>query len=47
VPIAAGENGATLREFRNLIEVDALDVLQPDITHSGGIGEVRRIAQLA
>jgi len=47
VPIAAGENGATLREFRNLLDAEALDVLQPDITHSGGIGEVRRIAQLA
>jgi L-alanine-DL-glutamate epimerase-like enolase superfamily enzyme len=47
VPIAAGENGATLREFRNLLEAGALDVLQPDITHSGGISEVRRIAQLA
>jgi len=46
-PIAAGENGATLREFRNLLEAGALDVLQPDVTHSGGLGEVRRIAQLA
>jgi L-alanine-DL-glutamate epimerase-like enolase superfamily enzyme len=47
VPIAAGENGATVREFRNLLDADSLDVLQPDITHSGGIGEVQRIARMA
>lgn len=47
VPIAAGENGCTTREFRQLLDVDALDVLQPDVTQAGGIGEVKRIAQLA
>jgi L-alanine-DL-glutamate epimerase-like enolase superfamily enzyme len=35
--IAAGEYGYTLTDFRNLLEADAVDVLQADATRCGGI----------
>jgi L-alanine-DL-glutamate epimerase-like enolase superfamily enzyme len=47
VPIAAGENVATLLEFKNLFELEAVDVAQPSVTKVGGITEVRRIMTLA
>jgi len=47
VPIAAGENLTGLVEARGLIDNKALDVIQADITHAGGIGETRRIADYA
>jgi L-alanine-DL-glutamate epimerase-like enolase superfamily enzyme len=46
-PIAGGENVSGLVEARQLIDRQALDVIQADITHAGGIGETRRIADYA
>jgi L-alanine-DL-glutamate epimerase-like enolase superfamily enzyme len=46
-PIAGGENLSGLVEARPLIDRRALDVIQADITHAGGIGETRRIADYA
>ena len=42
-----GENGCAIHEFKALVDANALDILQPDITHAGGIGEVKRIAEYA
>ncbi len=47
IPIAAGESEFTRFDFRDLIEVHAVDVLQPDLAICGGITEGRRIAALA
>jgi L-alanine-DL-glutamate epimerase-like enolase superfamily enzyme len=47
IPIAAGESEFTRFDFRDLIEVRAVDVLQPDLAICGGITEGRRIAALA
>ena len=47
VPIAGGENGCSIYEFKALIDADAVDILQPDVTHAGGISEVKRIAEYA
>ena len=47
VPIAGGENGCSIYEFKALVDANALDILQPDVTHAGGIAEVKRIAQYA
>jgi len=47
IPIAAGENEYTKEGFRNLITKRALDIAQPDVTHSGGILECKKIAALA
>lgn len=46
VPIAAGERLYTRREFRDALDA-GVAVVQPDISHAGGISEVRRIAALA
>ena len=47
IPIAAGESEFTRFDFRDLIEHDAVDVLQPDLAICGGPTEGRRIAALA
>jgi L-alanine-DL-glutamate epimerase-like enolase superfamily enzyme len=47
IAIAAGESEFTRFDFRDLIEIDAVDVLQPDLAICGGLTEGRRIAALA
>jgi len=47
VPIAGGENLTGLVEARTLIDGKALDIIQADVTHAGGLGETRRIADYA
>ena len=47
IAIAAGESEFTRFDFRDLIEIDAVDVLQPDLAICGGPTEGRRIAALA
>jgi D-galactarolactone cycloisomerase len=47
VPLAAGEAEVLRGGFRELISRRLIDVAQPDITSSGGIGEVKAIVQLA
>lgn len=46
-PIASGERLVTIHAFRELFEKRAVSVIQPDITHCGGLSEVRRIAAMA
>lgn len=46
-PIATGERLVGLAPFRELLEKRGASVLQPDITHCGGLTEARRIAALA
>jgi len=46
-PIATGERLVGIHAFRDLFEKRAASVIQPDITHCGGLSEVRRIAVLA
>ncbi len=46
-PIATGERLVGVHGFRELLEKSACSVLQPDITHCGGLTEARRIAALA
>ena len=47
VPIAAGERLYTLRSFKDLFEQRAADFIQPDVSHAGGIMELRKIAAAA
>ncbi|MBR2615239.1 MAG: galactonate dehydratase [Clostridia bacterium] len=47
VPIAAGERLYTLRSFRDLFEMRAADYVQPDISHAGGIMELKKISAAA
>lgn len=46
-PIASGERLVTIHAFREMFEKRAVSVIQPDITHCGGLSEVRRIAAMA
>ncbi|BCJ31661.1 mandelate racemase/muconate lactonizing enzyme family protein [Actinocatenispora sera] len=47
IPVATGERIHDRIEFRELFERRAADVIQPDIGHTGGIGEVRKLAATA
>jgi len=47
VPIATGERLLHRWEFRELLEQEAAEIVQPDLTHCGGILEGRKIAALA
>ena len=46
-PIATGERLIGQHAFRPFLEQQACSVLQPDITHCGGLSEARRIAAMA
>ncbi len=47
IPIATGERLHTMNEFRPLFDLQAVDIIQPDITHFGGMSQVRRLAAWA
>ncbi|WP_420111049.1 galactonate dehydratase [Pseudactinotalea sp.] len=46
-PIGTGERMTTRWDFREVIDAGAADVLQPDVSHVGGIWEARMVAGLA
>jgi galactonate dehydratase len=47
IPIATGERLFTKWGFREVLEKGAAVILQPDISHSGGILETKKIAAMA
>ena len=47
VPIAAGERFFEPSRFAEALAKNAVDVLQPDVSHAGGLSETKRIAHLA
>jgi L-alanine-DL-glutamate epimerase-like enolase superfamily enzyme len=47
VPIAGGEHGFTLYDFRDLLEANAVDYIQFDTNRVGGLTQARKIAALA
>lgn len=47
MPIATGERLVGRWEFMELFEKRAVHIVQPDVSHCGGISEVRRIAAMA
>lgn len=46
-PIATGERMVSQFAFKRLLELGAASIIQPDITHCGGLSEARRIAAMA
>ncbi len=46
-PIATGERITNLSDFNRILESQACSIIQPDITHCGGLTAARRIAALA
>ncbi|MCJ1392397.1 hypothetical protein MMC18_005264 [Xylographa bjoerkii] len=47
IPIALGERLHSRWDVRPFLEAGAVDILQPDIAHVGGVSELRRIAAMA
>jgi len=46
-PIATGERLYSRWDFKDVLEAGAVDVLQPDLSHAGGITECKKIADMA
>jgi L-alanine-DL-glutamate epimerase-like enolase superfamily enzyme len=47
IPIAGGEEEASLRQFRGMIENEVLQVVQPDLFYFGGMTRALRVARMA
>ncbi|MBM3213159.1 mandelate racemase/muconate lactonizing enzyme family protein [Candidatus Poribacteria bacterium] len=47
IPIAAGEQEYTRWQFRDLINIAQVDIIQPDVIKSGGFTEMMKIAALS
>ncbi|ALS26676.1 galactonate dehydratase [Paenibacillus sp. 32O-W] len=47
IPIATGERMYTRWGFKQLLQEGWADIIQPDLSHAGGILEVRKIAAMA
>ena len=46
-PIATGERLLSRWEFRELFEQNAVAIIQPDVSHCGGMTELKKIANMA
>lgn len=47
VPLAAGERAYSRFDFRPILEAGGLSIVQPDLSHAGGITECLKIASMA
>lgn len=47
VAISAGERLYNMRQYKDLFEMRAADYIQPDISHAGGIMELKKISAMA
>ncbi len=47
IPIALGERLFSRWDFKNVFESRAVDIIQPDLSHAGGITECKKIASAA
>jgi galactonate dehydratase len=47
IPLAAGERDRTIWEFAPYLHERCLDIVQPDVAHSGGVTSMKKIAMLA
>ena len=47
IPIATGERLFSRWDFKRLLNTGAIDIIQPDLSHAGGITEVKKIASMA
>lgn len=46
-PLATGERMFSRWEFKNLLQQGYVDIIQPDLSHAGGISECKKIAAMA
>lgn len=47
IPMATGERDRTIWEFVPYLTERCIDILQPDVSHGGGISQMKKIATLA
>lgn len=47
IPIATGERLFTRYDFKRLLQIGGVDIIQPDLSHAGGLTEVKKIASMA
>lgn len=47
IPIATGERLFSRYDFKRLLKIGGVDVIQPDLSHAGGLTEVKKIASMA
>jgi galactonate dehydratase len=47
IPIATGERMLSRWDFKDILHQGVVDIIQPDLSHAGGISEVKRIASMA
>lgn len=47
IPIATGERLFSRYDFKRLLQTGAVDIIQPDLSHAGGLTEVKKIASMA
>ena len=47
IPIATGERLFTRYDFKRLLRIGGVDIIQPDLSHAGGLTEVKKIAAMA
>ena len=47
IPIATGERLYSRFDYKNLFALGAADIIQPDLSHAGGITECKKIAAMA
>jgi galactonate dehydratase len=47
IPIATGERLFSKYDFKRLLSIGGVDIIQPDLSHAGGITEVKKIASMA
>ncbi|MFV0411677.1 MAG: galactonate dehydratase [Oscillospiraceae bacterium] len=47
IPIATGERLFSRWDFKRILQLGYVDIIQPDLSHAGGITEVKKIASMA
>lgn len=47
IPIATGERMFSRWDFKNLLALGCVDIIQPDLSHAGGITECKKIISMA
>ncbi|MCC5930153.1 MAG: galactonate dehydratase [Cyclobacteriaceae bacterium] len=47
IPIAAGERLYSRWDYRDFFKLECADYIQPDVSHAGGLSEIRKIAAMA
>jgi len=47
IPIATGERLYSRWDYKRLLQLGCIDIIQPDLSHAGGITEVKKIGSMA